>query len=599
MTEQQTAPVDVPDPDARLTALVKVWDRRIAEVNFVPQGRAHARAVLDTTLRRLLAALRADPFDARAGHRLGADLVAGQIAAPRALGRTLSLLGARLPVELGITDPVTTSRLAELLGQLAIGFTEALRDCALTAAEDINRAERTAWREQQRGLQQRLQHALLYDQRTDLPNRAHLTRWLTDTITKAPDNGGLGLCLVALDGFAVITESLGTQRAETLLVRVAHRLRVLAEKHGHFLAHLGEDLFAIAVPRTTSRDQIVKVADGALRALSEPFRLDGHRITLRGSAGIVAQQQVPRTAAEDLLRAADISLGWARAQPDTHRQCGRWAVFEADRHAAEVRRHAITAAMPGALACGEFTLDYQPLVRLSDGALAGVEALARWRHAEFGQISPAQFIPAAEDTGLIVPLGMALLRQACTQAVAWRHAVGATPVISVNLSVVQLHDPSTTPAVAAVLRDTGWPAELLQLEITESAIIGSGDEALDALHTLAGLGIRLAIDDFGTGYSSLAYLAELPVHNLKLAASFLHGIATPTPARRSNRTLVPALINLSHDLGLTATAEGVETPYQAEYLRNLGCDWGQGYHLGRPAPAARITELLATAAPSR
>jgi EAL domain-containing protein (putative c-di-GMP-specific phosphodiesterase class I) len=149
--------------------------------------------------------------------------------------------------------------------------------------------------------------------------------------------------------------------------------------------------------------------------------------------------------------------------------------------------------------------------------------------------------------------------------------------------------------VAAVLRDTGWPAELLQLEITESAIIGSGDEAIDALHTLAGLGIRLAIDDFGTGYSSLAYLAELPVHNLKLAASFLRGIATPTP----NRTILPALINLSHDLGLTATAEGVETPYQAEYLRHLGCDWGQGYHLGRPAPAARITELLATAGTSR
>jgi EAL domain-containing protein (putative c-di-GMP-specific phosphodiesterase class I) len=153
--------------------------------------------------------------------------------------------------------------------------------------------------------------------------------------------------------------------------------------------------------------------------------------------------------------------------------------------------------------------------------------------------------------------------------------------------------------VAAVLRDTGWPAELLQLEITESAIIGSGDEALAALHTLAGLGIRLAIDDFGTGYSSLAYLAELPVHNLKLAASFLSGIATPTPAQRANRTILPALINLSHDLGLTATAEGVETPYQAEHLRHLGCDLGQGYHLGRPVPAARITELLATAEPSR
>jgi diguanylate cyclase (GGDEF)-like protein len=586
---EHAAPAD--DPDARLAALVRVWERRVAEVNFVPEGRAHARAVLDTALRRLLAALRAEPFDARVGYQLGRDLVASRIAAPGALGRTLSLLGAELPAEPGSGDP---SRLAELLGQLATGFTAALRDYALTAAEDINRAERAAWREQQHLLQQRLQHALLYDQRTDLPNRAHLTRWLTDTIAGAPGNGRPGLCLLALDRFTVITESLGAQRAEALLVHVAHRLRTLVEKYGHFLANLGEDTFAIAVPRTAG-DHMVKVVDRALRVLSDPIQLDDHRITLRGSAGIVTPQ-APWTTAEELLRAGEISLGWARAQPDMHRQRGRWAVFEADRHAAEVRRHAITAAMPGALDSGDFTLAYQPLIRLSDGAFTGVEALARWRHPEFGEISPAQFIPAAEDTGLIVPLGVALLRRACAQAVAWRQATGTTPVISVNLSVMQLHDPDTTPAVAAVLRDTGWPAGLLHLEITESAIIDSSDETLDTLHALAGLGIRLAIDDFGTGYSSLAYLAELPVHNLKLAASFLSGVDTATPTGRSNRTILPALINLSHDLGLTVTAEGIETPAQAEHLRRLGCDLGQGFHLGRPVPGARITELLRTSA---
>jgi diguanylate cyclase (GGDEF)-like protein len=565
----------------------------VAGSNFVPDGRAHAIAVLEDTLRRLVAALADEPFDATTGRRIGRDLVADNISSPRALGESISLLSATMLDELGITDPEAPARLAMVLGQLTTGFTEALRDRALIAAENLNRAERTAWRDQQRGLHQRLQHALLHDQLTDLPNRAQLTDWLDEAMDRAPEDGRLGLCLINLDRFKAINDSLGTEKADQLLLAVAHRLRAQTNRTGHFLAHLGGDTFAIGVESTTTSDDMAKVADRALRTLSDPVRLDGHQLPITASAGIV-ERAVAGASAQEMVRAADISVGWAKTD-GKRRRGGRWAIFEPDRNEVEVHRHTLTAAMPAALARGEFILAYQPLVRLSDQALVGVEALARWNHPEFGQISPAHFIPSAEDTGLIVPMGIALLEQACEQAATWRTVTGSTLVVSVNLAVAQIRDPGLVPAILSVLRRTGWPAALLQLEITESAIIGTGDDAIETLRTLTQHGIRLAIDDFGTGYSSLAYLAELPVHNLKLAASFLRGLDAGTEAGRSNRTILPAMIALSHNLELTVTAEGIETEAEAEHLRELGCDLGQGFHLGRPMPASRIAALLLAA----
>jgi EAL domain-containing protein (putative c-di-GMP-specific phosphodiesterase class I) len=225
---------------------------------------------------------------------------------------------------------------------------------------------------------------------------------------------------------------------------------------------------------------------------------------------------------------------------------------------------------------------------LADDALVGVEALARWHHPEFGEIAPGQFIPSAEDTGLIVPLGIALLEQACRQAASWREETGVTLLLSANLAVAQIRTPGLVPAIAAVLRRTGWAATDLQLEIVESAFIGTDDEAMETLDGLTRLGIRLSIDDFGTGYSSLAYLAELPVHNLKLAARFLQGLEGGS----ANRTILPALVTLGHDLDMSVTAEGIETRAQAEYLRGIGCDLGQGYFLGRPVAPEVIEELV-------
>jgi diguanylate cyclase (GGDEF)-like protein len=573
------------DPSA-LAGFGASWERAVARTNFLPGGRARARTTLEGLAQRLVVALRAEPFDAAPGYQVGVDLVAAHISSPRALGHTLTLLHQRLLSDLGITDEAAAERLAELAGQLATGFTEALRDRALTAAEGINNAERAAWRDKQHALHGRLQHALLHDQLTGLPNRPALMRWLATLVADAPAGDRLGILLLNLDRFKAVYDSLGPDRGDQLLLAVARRLRLLAVRDGHYLAHLGGDEFALVVGRTTGTDDVVKVADEVLRALPGRFSIDGHQIPVSARGGIVER---PAAGADpfELLRAAHITLGWVRSDHRT-----RWTVFDSERNAAEVARHELTAAMPSALGRGEFTLDYQPLVDLADRTVVGVEALARWRHPTLGVLGPARFISLAEDTGLIEPLGLYLLERACAQAASWQRLGPTRPLVSVNLAVAQMRDPGLSTAVATILDRTGLPPDRLQLEVTENAIVDTCDATLTALHTLADLGVRLAIDDFGTGYSSLAYLSEIPIHSIKLAAGFLRGLDTSPPARRSNNTLLPALISLGHDLGLSVTAEGIETAAQTERLAGLGCDLGQGFHLGRPTTPEAITTLI-------
>ncbi len=253
--------------------------------------------------------------------------------------------------------------------------------------------------------------------------------------------------------------------------------------------------------------------------------------------------------------------------------------------------------MPAALERDEFVVDYQPLVALSEGSLIGVEALVRWHHPDFGLIMPDRFVELAEETGLIVPLGRHVLALACGQASAWRSAAGdAAPFVSVNLAVRQCRDPGLVADVARILEDTGLEPGQLQLEITESAIMGTDDEALAALRLLSSMGVRIAIDDFGTGYSNLAYLRRLPVHALKIAGSFVEGLRSGDEAVVDTQ-IVATLVSLAHALGLAVTAEGVETRAQAHRLRSLGCDAGQGWLFARPGPPERISELLAAGGP--
>ena len=569
---------------SRNDTLVQSWTRAITGTTFVPGGRTQVLTVLDELLRRLATALTAEPFDAAPGFEVGADLVNSQISSPQALGNTLALLDAQLIDVLGIVHPEARARLAALLGELAAGFSLTMRTTALAAAEDINRAERAAWRERQAALNRRLQNALLCDRLTGLPNRNRLISWLGKILTDAPAGSRLGICLINLDRFKAVNYSLGHDNGDKLLRAIARRFRTVAEKSGLFLAHPGADQFAFVVENTTGTDDVAKVADLVLRSLRDPFTLSGHHLSVSASAGIVEHAARDIEPAE-LLRTAGITLGWAKAH---HR--GRWATFDPSSYAGELQRHALTAAMPAALADGQFTLAYQPLVRLADRRMIGVEALARWHHPSHGVIMPARFIPLAESTGLIVPLGLALLKQACAQAAEWQRGHDDPFMVSVNLAVAQLRSPGLAAAVASALKQTGLPPDRLQLEITESTIVNNGDSALDTLHILAHSGVKLAIDDFGTGYSSLAYLADLPIHAIKLAPGFLHGFHD-IDGDHSNNTILPSLIRLGHDLGLTVTAEGIETPEQADQLTNLGCDLGQGFYLGRPEPPEAVPPL--------
>jgi diguanylate cyclase (GGDEF)-like protein len=443
-------------------------------------------------------------------------------------------------------------------------------------------------------LQSRLRHQATHDSLTGLPNRALFLERLAEVFDGAPARARIGLCSLDLDGFKVINDSLGHHVGDELLRLVGARLDGVVSGPGRTIARVGGDEFVILVERSGGTEEVVQVAERVLAALAEPFRVDGHELTVKGSIGVV-ERELAGTKPADLMRDADITLYWAKADGKAH-----WALFNQDRTAREVARFMLSATMPAALERGEFRLDYQPLVRLRDNAVVGVEALVRWHHPQLGTLPPNEFIRLAEETGTIVPLGRWVLRTACRQGAAWHDEFGdRAPFVSVNLAVRQLRDRGVVDEIAATLAETGLAPSRLQLELTESAIMSGEDEPLAALHGLSAMGVRIAIDDFGTGYSNLSYLRRLPVHELKLAGAFIEGLRTgcslegaaePDPV---DGQIVFALVSLAHTLGLTVTAEGVESPVQAERLTAIGCDHAQGWFFAKPAPPEEVSRALA------
>ncbi|MFC4021238.1 putative bifunctional diguanylate cyclase/phosphodiesterase [Micromonospora sp. GCM10011542] len=535
---------------------------------------------------QLATALLAEPFDLRVGHRVGADLVAAHIASAEGLGRTVEVIQLRLVRDLGLVAEDVEDRMARLLAAVATGYARALRDRTLDEQESIRRAAMMARSQAERALrasEARFRHQATHDPLTGLPNRTLFTERLTAALNE-PGRGAqrIGVCFLDLDRFKVVNDTLGHQIGDRLLVAVAERLSRTAGEH--LLARLGGDEFVVLVERAGGTDDVVKVAEAALAAVGEPALVDGHELQVSASVGIV-ERQVAGTTPGDLMRAADSTLHWAKSAGGA-----RWALYDAERNRRELARYALSAAIPAALERGEFYLDYQPLTSLRDGRLVGVEALVRWRHPELGVLRPDSFIGLAEETGLIVPLGGWVLAEACREAQAWSTGGAAAPFVSVNLAVRQVHRPGLVQEIRALLHRTGLPPERLQLEITESTMMRTAEEPVRALRVLADLGVRIAIDDFGTGYSNLAYLRDLPVTELKVAGEFVAGLRSPEPGQavRTDERILASLVSLAHALDLTVTAEGVETAGQAERLRAIGCDAGQGWHFGRPAPADRI-----------
>ncbi|MEU6808289.1 EAL domain-containing protein [Streptomyces sp. NPDC046831] len=455
-----------------------------------------------------------------------------------------------------------------------------------------------------RELQSRLRHVRMHDPVTRLPNRTlffeRLSAALEPEAYELSGTGRIGLCYLDLDGFKAVNDTLGHRVGDRLLAAVAARLTRCADAAGQgrasapLVARLGGDEFALLVEDSTGTEQLADLAESVLTALQEPFDVSGRLLSVSASIGVV-ERHAAGTTATALMQAADTTLYWAKADGKA-----RWTLFDPERNAHRMTRQALASSLRPAIERGEFVLEYQPLVGMDDGRLSGVEALVRWNHPQFGVLTPNRFIPLAEEDGSIVPLGRWILTTACRQARRWQldHPDEPPIFVSVNVAVRQVWDSDLVTDVAEVLADTGLTPGLLQLELTESAVMGSAGRPLQALRALSDMGVRIAIDDFGTGYSNLAYLSRLPVSVLKLDGSFVRGFgyeepdgaaARPSPA---DEVIVEAMVQLAHRLGLTVTAECVETSDQAGRLRRIGCDTGQGWLYSRPVTADRISELL-------
>jgi diguanylate cyclase (GGDEF)-like protein/PAS domain S-box-containing protein len=448
-------------------------------------------------------------------------------------------------------------------------------------------------------LQTRLQHQALHDPLTGLPNRTLFFDRLDEALAAEAHPG---VCYLDLDGFKAVNDTLGHDKGDALLQTVSRRLTA-ALGDEHLVARMGGDEFVVLVENSADDETLRRVADTALAAVRRPVLLSDSEVAVSASVGVVRADGGHDSA--ELMKAADTTLYWAKADGRD-----RFAVYDEERHRDDVCRFALSARMPEALHRGEFDLEYQPLVRLADRRMIGVEALVRWTLPDGQRLDPGRFVPLAEDTGFIVGLGRWILERACRQAAAWLAAdPAARLLLSVNVAARQVREPSLVDDVAEVLADSGWPPELLQLELTESALMGTPDGSLAALHALAEMGVRIAIDDFGTGYSNLVYLRHLPVHALKLAGPFVTGTAaTPgppgAPPQRPadataidhvDREVVGLIIRLAHTLGLAVTAESVETAAQCAHLHGLGCDTGQGWFFSRAVAAAAVPGLLGRA----
>ncbi|MEU0116192.1 EAL domain-containing protein [Streptomyces bobili] len=455
-----------------------------------------------------------------------------------------------------------------------------------------------------RELQARLRHLQMHDPVTRLPNRTLFFERVTGALEaesyEQSGTGRIGLCYLDLDGFKAVNDTLGHRVGDRLLAAVAERLTVCAEEAGRtrpsvpLVARLGGDEFALLVEDSTGTEQLADLAESVLKALQAPFDLSGQRLNVSASIGVV-ERHAAGTTATGLMQAADTTLYWAKTDGKD-----RWTLFDPERNAHLMTRQALASTLRPAIERGEFRLDYQPLVGMSDGRLRGVEALVRWDHPRFGLLPPNRFVALAEEDGSIVPLGRWVLATACRQARAWQlaHPDDRPLFVSVNVAVRQVWDSDLVADVAEILAETQLDPALLQLELTESAVMGSAGRPLQALQALSDMGVNIAIDDFGTGYSNLAYLSRLPVSVLKLDGSFVRGFqyeGTGAPPNPADEVVVEAMIDLAHRLGLTVTAECVETSAQATRLRRIGCDTGQGWLYSRPVPPDRISELMAGA----
>ena len=462
-------------------------------------------------------------------------------------------------------SPTSTFSLADL------NFVEAVANVVGSAIDRIR-------------TEQELNHQALHDPLTELPNRVLFGDRLTQALLRLQRvPGAVAVLFVDIDHFKVINDSLGHDHGDRLLVLMAERL-LTAVRPGDTVARFGGDEFVILCENVVGEIEATGLGERIRELASTPLAVDGREYVVTVSTGIAITSD-HATPAADLLRDADSAMYQAK-------QAGRArsTLFADSMRTRAVRRLETELALRRAITHGELCLHFQPIVNLRDGGTEGVEALVRWDHPVEGMISPADFIPIAEETGLIVPLGEWVLGEACRQAQWWRtqHEILSDLTVSVNLSGRQIAQPDLVSVVSNVLTDTGLPPSALVLEITESVLMSDAEYAIGVLRALKDLGVRLSVDDFGTGYSSLSYLKRFPVDVLKIDRSFVDGLGT----EGEDTAIVRATIGLAKSLGLETVGEGAETTTQVDALRALGCDKAQGYLFSRPQPAPDLTDTL-------
>ncbi len=420
------------------------------------------------------------------------------------------------------------------------------------------------------------------DPLTGLPNRHSFRDALAAALARAAAGGGsVGVLQLGLDRFREVNDGLGRARGDRLLVRCAALLEG-ALGGGERVARIGGDEFAILVEADGDNAGLGLLARRLLRLFAGPLDLGDYELVVGCSIGV--GQAAPGAGADDLLCEADTAMCRAKADGGN-----RYRRFTPEMGDGARRRLAVGNALRHAVRDGELSLHYQPRTRVGGGAAVGMEALLRWDGKLLGAVAPAEFIPLAEQNGLILPIGEWVLGQACHQAQQWRRRFGDAPPVAVNLSARQFRDADLVRVVGAALAASGLPPHLLELELTEGMLMYDARRAARTLAALKGLGVRLAVDDFGTGYSSLSYLKSFPLDYLKIDRSFVAGL----PADRDDGAIVGAIIAMAHSLGLKVIAEGVETAGQLAFLRAQRCDEAQGYYLSRPLPAPAMEAYLA------
>ena len=431
-------------------------------------------------------------------------------------------------------------------------------------------------------LEEHLRHQALHDPLTGLGNRALFQDRVAHGLARAErTNDEVAVVFLDLDNFKEINDSLGHAAGDAVLVQTANRLRTCL-RDSDTAARFGGDEFAILLEQTRGEGEVMDVANRISAALGRPLQVEGKDVDLNASIGIARAQ--PQQNADEVLRNADVAMYHAKARG---KACA--VLYESGMHAAVLDRIELQADLRKAIERAELALVYQPIVELGTQQIIGAEALVRWNHPYRGLVSPMDFIPLAEETGLIVEIGEWVLRTAATDAATWPVPPGQQPVtITVNLSARQMVDGNFIDILKKTLATSKLDADRLVLELTESMLVGRNNDTLALLHRIRALGVRLAIDDFGTGYSSLGYLSQYPLDVLKIDRSFVQGMDQGP----NGRALASAVVALGRSLKLKVVAEGIERAEQEWDLRNLGCDYGQGYLYSRPISCYQLADLL-------